>query len=210
MISLAPFERRLAQHAPRLRKLFVQLYSDDSSVRDEFDLLLGDLEASWVSRPAALRALDDTREANPDWFASNRMLGGVCYVDLYAGDLAGIRSRIPYFRGLGLTYLHLMPLFDAPAENSDGGYAVSSYREVKPALGTMAELAQLADELRDNGISLVLDFIFNHTSNEHEWARKALAGDPEFTDFYLIYPDRHQPDAFELTTREIFPDDHPG
>ncbi|WP_309617253.1 amylosucrase [Salinibacterium sp.] len=206
----SPFERRLSEQAPRLRELFFQLYGTQDSARGEFDLLLGDLEESWEQRPPSLKALDDTREAHPDWFESNRMLGGVCYVDLYGGDLAGIHSRIPYFRELGLTYLHLMPLFEAPAENSDGGYAVSSYRRVNPALGTMSELAQLAEELRDNGISLVLDFIFNHTSSEHEWARKALVGDPAFTDFYLIYPDRAQPDAFELTTREIFPDDHPG
>ena len=59
-----------------------------------------------------------------------------------------MRKKIPYFKELGLTYLHLMPLFRAPEGNSDGGYAVSSYRDVNPALGTMHELASLADELR--------------------------------------------------------------
>ena len=53
------------------------------------------------------------------------MLGGVCYVDRYAGSLDGVRRQIPYFRELGLTYLHLMPLFASPEGNSDGGYAVS-------------------------------------------------------------------------------------
>lgn len=64
---------------------------------------------------------------------------------------------------LGLTYLHLMPLFLAPEENSDGGYAVSSYRHVDPSIGDMDKLRALAKELRDAGISLVLDFVFNHT-----------------------------------------------
>ena len=109
----------------------------------------------WLARPAELQALDAAREADPTWFQSERMLGGVCYVDLFAGDLAGLRAKIPYFKELGLTYLHLMPLFRAPAGNSDGGYAVSSYRDVNPALGTMAELAELATELRASGISLV-------------------------------------------------------
>ncbi|MEL4424059.1 alpha-amylase family glycosyl hydrolase, partial [Shewanella algae] len=94
----------------------------------------------------------------------------------------GIRDSIPYFRELGLTYLHLMPLFESPEGNSDGGYAVSSYRRVNPALGTMDELADLAADLRRAGISLVVDFIFNHTSNEHEWAQKAVAGEPGFED----------------------------
>jgi amylosucrase len=121
-----------------------------------------------------------------------------------------VQARIPYFRELGLTYLHLMPLFAAPADNSDGGYAVSSYREVNPALGTMEQLASLAAELRDNGIALVLDFILNHTSNEHQWAQRALAGDPTFEDYYWVFPDRTMPDQYEQHVREIFPDDHPG
>ena len=100
---------------------------------------------AWIDRPDELKALDADRVAHPDWFQSHRMLGGVCYVDLFAGDLQGIRARIPYFRELGLTYLHLMPLFRSPAGDNDGGYAISSYREVNPALGTMEELAELAD-----------------------------------------------------------------
>jgi len=138
------------------------------------------------------------------------MLGGVCYVDLYAGNLTGIREKIPYFKELGLTYLHLMPLFRAPEGENDGGYAISSYREVDPRLGSMAELAGLAQELRANGISLVVDFVFNHTSNEHTWALQARAGDPEYLDYYFTFADRVMPDAYESTLREIFPDEHPG
>ena len=103
-----------------------------------------------------------------------------------------------------------MPLFRSPAGENDGGYAISSYREVDPQIGSMAELTALAEELRRNGISLVLDFVFNHTSNEHEWALKARAGDPTYQNFYYMFPDRVQPDAYERTLREIFPDEHPG
>ena len=102
-----------------------------------------------------MKALDQKRELDPQWFHSNLMLGGVCYVDLFAGNLSGVRSRIPYFKELGLTYLHLMPLFRAPEPENDGGYAISSYREVAPALGTIQQLADLAADLRQNGISLV-------------------------------------------------------
>ncbi len=204
------FERRLAEHQRDLIRLFGQLYGSDRASAEEYLRLLDDLGVAWSERPADLQALDDEREARPVWFESPDMLGGVCYVDRYAGDLEGVRSRIPYFQELGLTYLHLMPLFEAPEENSDGGYAVSSYRRVDAALGTMDDLASLAVDLRAAGISLVLDFIFNHTSNEHEWAPRAIAGDEEFERFYIIYPDRTMPDAFEQTTREIFPDDHRG
>lgn len=204
------FARRFDEHFATLHGLFLTLYGD----RDDGLEALADVIAlaaeSWHVRPLELRARDELRDDDPAWFQSQRMLGGVCYVDRYAGGLAGIREQIPYFEELGLTYLHLMPLFESPEGNSDGGYAVSSYRRVNPALGTMEELAALAADLRLAGISLVVDFIFNHTSNEHEWARKAVAGEPGFEDFYLIFPDRTMPDAYEQTVREIFPDDHPG
>ena len=172
--------------------------------------MLTSLAQSWIERPAELKELDRARQANPDWYQSNQMVGGVCYVDLFAGDLKGLRRRIPYFKELGLTYLHLMPLFDSPQGENDGGYAISSYREVNPNLGTLDELTDLASELRHNGISLVLDFVFNHTSDEHEWAMRAKAGDPEYQDYYHMFPDRQLPDAYEKTLREIFPDEHPG
>ena len=204
------FRRRFDAHFPTLHGLFRRLYGERPDAQEQLSAVVAEAAASWGARPLELKALDERREEDPEWFQSERMLGGVCYVDRYAGSLAGIREKIPYFQELGLTYLHLMPLFDSPEGNSDGGYAVSSYRRVNPALGTMAELTELAAELRLAGISLVVDFIFNHTSNEHEWARKAIAGEPGYEDFYLIFPDREMPDAYEQTVREIFPDDHPG
>jgi amylosucrase len=202
------FSARFRAEFPRLRSLFRRIYGDAAD--DQLVLLAVEAAEAWQQRPAGLKALDAERARTPEWFQSNRMLGGVCYVDLYAGNLSGLIERIPYFRELGLTYLHLMPLFLAPEANSDGGYAVSSYREVNPLLGTMDDLASVAARLRENGIALVVDFIFNHTSNEHEWAAKALAGDPKYKDFYWIFPDRELPDAYERTVREIFPDNHPG
>src|SRR6476661_3640328 len=191
------FDRRLHGHFPTLRSLFHSLYGDRTDWLEQLSALVVQSAVSWQERPQELKTLDAEREADPDWFQSNRMLGGVCYVDRYAESLEGVRARIPYFKELGLTYLHLMPLFLAPEPHSDGGYAVSSYREVNPKLGTMEQLRELAAELRANGISLVVDFIFNHTSNEHEWARKAAEGDPRYSDYYWIFPDRAMPDAFE-------------
>ncbi|SDT62492.1 amylosucrase [Pseudarthrobacter equi] len=204
------FERRLDRYLPLLAGLFRPLYGTRADWQDQLAALVVQAARSWQERAPELKALDTEREANPHWFQSNGMLGGVCYVDRYAESLEGVRSSIPYFKELGLTYLHLMPLFLAPEPHSDGGYAVSSYRQVSPRLGTMEQLRSLAAELRSNGISLVVDFIFNHTSDEHEWARKAASGDPEFSDYYWIFPDRTMPDAFEQDVREIFPENHPG
>ena len=206
----AGMQLRFDREFPRLERLFIAIYGDTDRTHRELLALAKQIAASWEERPAALKAVDAARLADPDWFQSNQMLGGVCYVDRYAKNLDGVRARIPYFKELGLTYLHLMPLFEAPEQNSDGGYAVSSYRHVNPALGDMNQLEAVATELRENGIVLVLDFIFNHTSNEHQWARLAQSGDARFEEYYWIANGRTQPDAFERTVREIFPDDHPG
>ena len=204
------FEERLQEYFPSLFNLYLDLYGTRYDFFFHLEDLLLSLARSWFRRAADLRALDEARESDPFWFQSNQMLGGVCYVDLFADDLEGVKSKIPYFKELGLTYLHLMPLFKAPEGENDGGYAVSSYREVNPPLGTMEELADVARELRSAGISLVMDLVFNHTSNEHIWAEKAKAGDEEFLDFYRIFPNREMPDAYERNLREIFPDEHPG
>jgi amylosucrase len=204
------FLEHLKTYFPALFNLYFDLYGTRYDFFFHLEDLLISLARSWLARPNDLRALDQAREANPLWFQSNQMLGGVCYVDLFAENLEGVKSKIPYFKELGLTYLHLMPLFKAPEGENDGGYAVSSYREVNSPLGTMEQLASLARELRSAGISLVVDLVFNHTSDEHVWAEHAKSEDEEFLDFYRIFPDREMPDAYERSLREIFPDEHPG
>ena len=79
------------------------------------------------------------------------MFGAMCYVDLFAGDLAGLRQKIPYLSAMGITFLRLMPPFLSPDGDDDGGYAISSYREIDPKLGTMDDMAELATELRHYG-----------------------------------------------------------
>lgn len=205
------FKTRLQKHFLQLFKLYAEVYSDQYDFLYHLEDLVVSIARAWFARPNDLRKLDLAREKDTAWFQSNKMIGGVCYVDLFANNLAGIRKKIPYFKELGLTYLHLMPLFKAPKDENDGGYAVSSYREVNPSLGTMQELASLATDLRKANISLAVDLVFNHTSDEHIWAQKAKRGEQEFMDFYRIFPDRSMPDEYEKTLREIFPDgDHAG
>ena len=204
------FIQRMEAHFPRLFRILLRLYGDRYDFFFHLEALTQLIADSWLERDESLKALDLIREDNPDWFQDHRMMGAVGYVREFAGNLAGIRDRIPYFKSLGITYLHLMPLFRCPEGENDGGYAISSYREVDPDLGTMAELRSLAGDLRREGISLVLDFVFNHTSDEHEWAVRAKAGEETFEAFYRMYPDRQMPDAYEVSLREIFPDEHPG
>lgn len=204
------YVQRFHGHFPRLFASLHQLYGHHYDFFYHLEDIAVTATRMWLARPDELKALDATRLTDPGWFQSNRMLGAMCYVDLFSGDLASLRDNIPYLTELGVTYLHLMPLFKAPEGDNDGGYAVSSYREVDAELGTMEELTSLATDLHHHGISLCLDFVFNHTSDEHEWARKALAGDQDYQDYYRMYPDRTEPDAFEKSIPEVFPDEHTG
>lgn len=205
-----PFCERLELYFPKLFEKLFPLYGEVYDAIFYIEELLYAMADAWINRSDDLRLLDKKRDADPYWYSSNQLLGAVCYVDLFSENLNGFFEKIPYLLELGVTYLHLMPLFKAPKGENDGGYAISSYREVNPDLGTIDELIRLAKELRNNGISLVLDFVFNHTSFEHEWAIKAQKGDPYYQNFYWIYPDRKIPDMYETHLREIFPEEHSG
>lgn len=203
---LEAFEERFRKHGPRLIAAFHALYGWAYDFHHHLEQLVLTAARAAAERDADLVRLDAERQARPEWFADHRALGGVLYVDRFAGTLAGLREKIPYLRGLGLTYLHLMPAFAVPEGENDGGYAVSDYRRIDPRLGSMEELEVLARELRAEGISLVLDFILNHTSDQHPWALAAKAGDEEAQDFYWMFDDRRTPDRFQPYLRAIFPD----
>ncbi len=203
--EVAEFEKRLAANWPRLFALLRQLYGDRYDFYFHAQQVLLTCAEGFQQRPKPLRELDAQRINEPNWFQSERLAGGALYVDLFSENLGKLREHIGYFQRLGITYLHLMPLFAVRPGNNDGGYAISNYRSVDPRLGTIEDLRLLADELREAGIVLVLDFVFNHTSDDHFWAQQAQAGDREHQDFYFIFPDRDLPDLYEQNLREIFP-----
>ncbi|MGB0748979.1 MAG: amylosucrase [Magnetospiraceae bacterium] len=206
----AVFCERLEKNFGNLFSALHALYGERYDFFYHLETILVTLTRMWMQRPDELKGLDASRAADPQWFQSQRMLGATGYVDLFSGSLQGLREKLPYLSEMGITYLHLMPLFRSPIGDNDGGYAISSYREVDPALGSMEELADIAGELRQYGISLVLDFVFNHTSDEHDWAREANADNAEYQDYYRMYPNRTMPDQFERTITAVFPDEHPG
>ena len=196
------FQTRLQQVLPELLALYLELYGELFECSYYLEQLLKQLAKSAAARPDYLRA-EDTQPQQ--WHQDEQALGAACYVDLFAGNFQGLKTRIPYLKQTGINYLHLMPLFKAPEPNSDGGYAVSDYRSTMPKLGSMAELADLMHELHQQGIRPVLDFVFNHTSDEHRWAEKAKAGDPLYRDFYFFFTEAER-DRYAPTLREIFPE----
>jgi len=193
-----------------IRQPLEALYGDVVDVDELVNALVSDAIDAAAARPEKLRVIDRRREIDPAWFQRSRMIGYVCYADRFAGSLEGVAKHLDYLVELGVTYLHLMPLLKPRAGENDGGYAVQSYDEVDPRVGTMADLQLLADDLHDRGIALCIDLVVNHTAREHEWAQRALAGDPVYRDCYLVFPDRTLPDAYERTLPEVFPDMAPG
>jgi len=166
--------------------------------------------AAYRDREPDLQRLDLERTLDPAWFQDESMLGYAAYADRFAGDLSGIAGKIGYLKELGISYLHLMPLLEPRAGDSDGGYAVADYRRVRSDLGTMDDLRKLATELRGDGISLVLDLVLNHVAEEHAWAVAAKKGDQRFRDYFYVFADRTEPDRYEATLPEVFPDFAPG
>ena len=200
------FSRRLERHLDELKWLYQELYHDEHS----FSYFLEMLERSWGERKRPLRDQDARREADPDWYRRRDLLGMMLYVDAFAGNLKGVKDKLPYLQECGVNYLHLMPLLQSPKGRSDGGYAVSDFRTVQPELGSMEDLEDLADACRRAGISLCLDFVMNHTSEDHAWAQKARAGEPGYRERYFFYDSWDIPREFEKTVPQVFPTTAPG
>ena len=201
------FVSRLNAAYDELKWLYCELYNNDMMA---FHYFVDMLRRCYDDRKEALRAQDADRVRNPDWYRSNRMLGMMLYVDNFAGNLQGVREKLPYLQECGVNYVHLMPLLATVKGRSDGGYAVADFRKVQPELGTMEDLEELADACREAGISLALDFVMNHTSEDHAWARAARAGDPGAKARYFFYLNRDIPDEFEKTVPQVFPTTAPG
>ncbi len=202
------FELRLRRRWDDLMDALTVLYG--SEAEQVAGRLVDRAAIAYRDRDAELVRLDEQRILEPDWLQQPRMFGYAMYAERFAGNLAGVRHRIGYLQELGVTYLHLMPLLRPREGDNDGGYAVASYREVRPDLGDIEDLRALAASLRERGISLVLDLVLNHVAREHEWARRARAGEAAYRSYFHVFPDRLMPDAFERTLPEVFPDFAPG
>lgn len=206
----ADFQTRLTALFSDIFSRFVKLYGEHEHFQPALELLLQKMAEASIGRPAYLLKSDSLREENPGWFCSEDIVAMMLYVDRFNKDLKGIIEKLDYFDELGVNMLHLMPLFDSPKFKSDGGYAVSNYKKVDPKFGTNADLKAVTKALKKSNKLLMLDFVVNHTSDEHEWAKKAKKGEAFYQDYYYTFDNKTVPMLFEQAMPEVFPESAPG
>jgi amylosucrase len=204
------FAERFLQHIDAIESLFDAIYGGHSKRNESFDALLTALIHNYQTRPADLIKKDIAKEKKGYWYLSNEITGMSLYVDRFAGNLKGLAEKLNYFEELGVNFLHLMPVFESPEGESDGGYAVSNFRKVDARFGTNEDLNGLIKKMNEQNMYLMLDIVLNHTSHHHEWAQKAKSGDTYYQDFYYCYDNRDLPNQFDQTMPEIFPESSPG
>lgn len=200
------FQTRLERHHDELKWLYMELYDNDSM----FAELCTNLYRFYKERRRQLKTRDKEREKNPEWFRKNDMLGMMLYIDQFAGNLKGVKEKLSYLEACQVNCIHLMPFLDSPKEHSDGGYAVADFRKVRADLGTMEDLSELADVCHQKGMNLCMDFVMNHTSEEHEWAVRARKGEGEYMSRYFFYDNQDIPERYEQTVPQVFPTTAPG
>lgn len=199
-------ERRWKKNEPELDELYQSLYDDPEKLAELKQIM----RTAESQRSPALRRLDGRREKDPNWYQTGKMLGMTMYTDLFAGSIQNLGRKLEYLANQGITYLHLMPLLKMPHPDNDGGYAVEDFTQVDPSLGTNEDLILLASAMRRRGMSLCLDFVINHTSDTHEWAKRAKSGQKEYMDRYICYETEDIPREFERTVPDVFPTTAPG
>ena len=204
------FTERLSRHLPLIHRLFGEIYASHPEAESQFYQLLGSLIQGYQNREKSLRQRDEEKANKGIWFLSNQLAGMSLYVDRFCGSLKNMPGKLPYLEDLGVNFLHLMPIFESPAGESDGGYAVSNFRKVDERFGTLEDLIALRKKMHNQGMYLMLDIVLNHTSHHHEWAQKAKAGDPYYQNFFYTYDNRWIPNEFDETMPDIFPESAPG
>ena len=200
------FAQRMEKHQDELRWLYMELYGNDAMYAE----LCEQMHEYYLKRSTELKKRDIKKEKNPDWFKEKEMLGMMLYIDNFAGNLKGVERKLPYLKECNVNCIHLMPFLDTPKGKSDGGYAVADFRKVRPDLGTMKDLARLTEKCHENDMNVCMDFVMNHTSEEHEWAKRARAGEGEYMSRYFFYDNGDMPARYEETVPQVFPTTAPG
>ena len=202
----AIYQKRFERHAEELKELYMSLYGNDAMYAE----LCEKMEQFYLEREEQLKMTDSVREEDSAWYKKNDMLGMMFYIDNFAGNMKGVQEKLDYIEKCNVNYIHLMPFLDTVEGRSDGGYAVADFRKVQEKLGTMEDLENLTAACHKKNINVCMDFVMNHTSEDHEWAIRARAGEGEYMSRYFFYDNGEIPAKFEETVPQVFPTTAPG
>ena len=204
------YQKRFDRFYDELKWLYCENYADNPYVMMHLDDLTAGMKKFYEERHPLLKRFDQQREADPEWYKRNELLGMMMYVRQFAGTLKNLEEKLDYIQECNVNYLHLMPLLSSPEGRSDGGYAVADFRSIQEELGTMDDFTHLSMEAHKRGINICLDFVMNHTSEDHEWAKRARAGEKEYQDRYFFFDTFDVPAIYERTCPQVFPTTAPG
>lgn len=206
MVKESDFEKRLKKHHDELKWLYMELYGND----DMFFELCSRMQQFYEERSNALKTRDREKETDPEWFRKKEMLGMMLYINNFAGTIRGVEKKLDYIQDCNVNCIHLMPFLDVTKGKSDGGYAVKDFRKVREDLGTMEDLETLTKKCHEKGMNVCMDFVMNHTSEDHEWAVKARKGEGEYMSRYFFFDNPVIPERYEQTVPQVFPTTAPG
>ena len=202
------FYTRLLANAYTIYELYMLLYRNHPKGAETFQQVIKTIINAYLNRSDLLKKKEIKKERN--WFLSNEITGMSLYVDRFCGKLIHLNDKLGYFKELGVNFLHLMPIFESPQGESDGGYAVSNFRKIDERFGTIDDLHLVQQKMNDENMFLMIDIVLNHTSHHHEWANKAKQGNKKYQDYFYMYDNRDLPDEFDKTMPDIFPEVAPG
>ena len=159
------FYSRFIANISSIYSLFSELYGTHLNADALFDSLVDTIIKAHKNRSEQLNKIDILKSEKGNWFLSNELAGMSLYVDLFSGTLNNLETKLDYFKKTGINVLHLMPLFESPLGESDGGYAVSNFRKPDTRFGTLADLEKLRKKMSDEDMYLMMDIVLNHTSH---------------------------------------------
>ncbi len=190
----------------QLQSIYLDIYGNNkNSIQSYTDLVL--LMKQYINhRKQDLKKLDQ----HTNWFFSQDMIGMTLYVDLFAGNFSKLTKKVNYFKSLGINFIHLMPLLKSREGENDGGYAVEDYQQVDSKLGSMDDFTHMLDVFRKEGIYVCIDYVINHVAKEHHWAQKALQGNKDMQDMFIMFDNDEMPNRYNKTVPEVLPVKCPG
>lgn len=202
-------EDRFETWLPVLKDRLQDLYGNSAHYDTWLQAFVKSICIEAFNRPPHLRQQDQERATNPNWHLELG-LAYVAYADHFAGGLRGVIDRIPHLKDMGVGYLHLLPFLKAGPPPNDGGFAVASFEDVDPRLGSNEDLAALLAALRAAGISLCCDFVLNHVSDHHPWALAAKRGNESARRRFHWLATPSEVAEHERHLKQIFPETAPG